>query len=65
MCGYKGESSDAIYRWDGETITVGTPMPGTPRPTFFNEQRGQVANLVRIEESPTEGDAREDAPNTR
>ncbi len=48
-CGYKGESSDAIYRWEGETVRVGAPSPGAPRPTFFNEQKGEVFQLRRIE----------------
>ena len=50
VCGYKGESSDAIYRWDGDSVTVSTPMPGTRRPTFFNEQKGEVVQLRRIED---------------
>ena len=48
VCGYKGESSDGIYRWVGDTMTLGTPMPSGPRPTFFNEQRGEVVSLRRI-----------------
>ncbi len=50
VCGNKGQSSDAIYRWDGDTVTVGTPMPGRPRPTFFNEHKGEVVQLQRIRE---------------
>jgi hypothetical protein len=50
VCGYKGESSDGIYRWDEDTLTLGTPMPGTRRPTFFNEQKGEVVTLRRVDD---------------
>ena len=50
VCGNKGQSSDAIYRWDGDTVIVGTPMPGRPRPTFFNEHKGEVVTLRRMED---------------
>ena len=50
VCGYKGESSDAIYRWDAGTVALVTPRPSNPRPTFFNERRGEVVQLRRITE---------------
>ena len=50
VCGYKGASSDGIYHWDADAVTLGAPRPGTPRPTFFNEQKGEVVQLRRIED---------------
>ena len=50
VCGYKGESSDGIFRWNDDTVTLGAPRPGTPRPTFFNEQKGEVVQLRRVPE---------------
>ena len=44
FCGYRGESSDAIYRWEGDTLILATPQPGSPRPTVFNEDSGQVGD---------------------
>ena len=39
-CGFKGDVSEAIYRFEDETVLLGAPMPGIARPTFFNDQKG-------------------------
>jgi len=50
VCGYKGESSDGIYRWDDDTMTLAAPRPGTRRPTLINAQKGEVVQLRKIAE---------------
>jgi len=46
-CSYKGAKSEAIYRWDGDSLLLAAPRPGAPRPTWFMEQSGQMMQLFR------------------
>ncbi|ANM30906.1 hypothetical protein ABI59_16975 [Acidobacteria bacterium Mor1] len=41
-----GNTSEAIFRWDGDTIEVLAPSPGSPRPPAFAEK---TEGLVRLE----------------
>jgi len=45
-CSYKGMTSKAIYRWEGESIVVSAPTPGNPRPQRFVESAGQMMRLL-------------------
>jgi uncharacterized protein (TIGR03067 family) len=45
-CSYKGMTSKAIYRWDGQSIVVSAPTPGSPRPQRFVEGSGQMMRLL-------------------
>ena len=47
LCGYKGMSSQAIYRWNGDALEVSAPTPGDPRPREFQALSGQMMRLLR------------------
>lgn len=46
-CGFAGNTSEGIFRWDGDAIEIRAPQPGDPRPTEFDEQSGETMRLVR------------------
>ncbi len=47
-CSYRGETSKAIYRWEGDSIILAAPRPGAPRPSSFDERSGDVVRLERL-----------------
>jgi hypothetical protein len=49
-CSFVGETSEAIFVWDGDALTLAAPRPGSPRPTIFDEDSGQLVRLKRIDE---------------
>jgi uncharacterized protein (TIGR03067 family) len=50
-CSYKGMTSEAIYRWDGDSLVVAAPRPGAPRPPRFVEMSGQMMRLQPVASS--------------
>jgi uncharacterized protein (TIGR03067 family) len=46
-CGYKGMTSQAIYRWNGDALVVSAPTPGDPRPEHFRAASSQMMHLLR------------------
>jgi uncharacterized protein (TIGR03067 family) len=46
-CGYLGQSSLSIYKWEEGRMVVATPQPGSSRPAKFDESLGQVMYLNR------------------
>ncbi len=46
-CSFKGQTSNAIYRWDKDSILLDGPVPGDPRPVKFDAKRVQQLRLVR------------------
>ena len=44
-CGFKGETSTGIFYWDGETIIVSSPEPGSARPQEFKKDSGNMLRL--------------------
>ena len=38
----------SIYRWEGDSIILAAPRPGSPRPSSFNERSGDVVRLERL-----------------
>lgn len=47
-CSYKGMTSEAIYHWDGESLVISAPRPGSPRPPRFVESSGQMMLLQHL-----------------
>ena len=47
-CDYKGQASQAIFRVEGEEILLAAPRPGSPRPTVFDQNSGQLVRLKPI-----------------
>ena len=47
LCRYKGMTSQAIYRWNGDALEVSAPTPGDPRPEQFHASSGQMMRLLR------------------
>lgn len=50
QCSFKGMTSDGIYYWEGETLVIAAPRPGSPRPARFNEMSGEMMRLRRLAE---------------
>ena len=46
-CSHKGKTSQAIFRWEGESLVMAAPAPDDPRPTEFDESSGQMMELRR------------------
>ncbi len=53
-CKYEGMVSQAIYRWDGETLVMAAPAPESDRPAIFDESTGEMMQLRRAEEESSE-----------
>jgi uncharacterized protein (TIGR03067 family) len=49
-CDFRGETSQAIFRWDGDSVVLSAPRPGSRRPTVFDENSGEVVRLKRIDD---------------
>jgi hypothetical protein len=50
VCGFKGSSSDGIYRWEGDEVRLAAPTPGDARPTGLDGERGDIVLLRRLED---------------
>jgi len=50
QCKYKGMTSRAIFRWEGENLVMAAPAPDSPRPADFDESSGQMMELRRLGE---------------
>jgi len=49
-CSFKGMASHGIFHWDGDSIVVAAPRPGTPRPRQFVETNGEMMRLRPLDE---------------
>ena len=49
-CKYKGMTSQAIFRWEGESLAMAAPAPDAARPAGFVESSGQMMELRRFGE---------------
>jgi hypothetical protein len=50
-CKFKGMTSRAIFRWEGEDLVMAAPEPGAARPLVFDESSGQMLELRRDADS--------------
>ncbi len=48
-CSFKGETSRGIYVWDGQSIVISAPRPGSSRPREFMENSGRMMRLLRLD----------------
>ena len=48
-CPFEGETSRGIYFWDGKSILLSAPRPGSSRPREFMENSGQMMRLLRLD----------------
>ena len=48
-CSFKGETSRGIYFWDGKSIVISAPRPGSSRPREFMENSGHMMRLLRLD----------------
>jgi uncharacterized protein (TIGR03067 family) len=46
-CNYRGMTSKAIFRVNGESIVLAAPQPGQARPKRFNKNDGRMVELKR------------------
>lgn len=47
-CSFKGMTSEAIYRWEGQSLVISAPQPGDPRPLWFEDSSPQMMLLLPL-----------------